>query len=32
VSQPNRPDGAQPKEGDTIDVGWMSGAAVVLCD
>jgi putative spermidine/putrescine transport system ATP-binding protein len=32
VSQPNRADGAQPKEGDTIDVGWMSGAAVVLCD
>jgi putative spermidine/putrescine transport system ATP-binding protein len=32
VSQPNRADSAQPKEGDTIDVGWMSGAAVVLSD
>jgi putative spermidine/putrescine transport system ATP-binding protein len=30
VSQPNRADGTHPKEGDKIDVGWMSGAAVVL--
>jgi putative spermidine/putrescine transport system ATP-binding protein len=32
VSQPNRADGAQPKEGDRIEVGWMSGAAVVLSE
>jgi putative spermidine/putrescine transport system ATP-binding protein len=32
VSLPNRADGALPKEGDTIDVGWTSDAAVVLAD
>ncbi len=32
VSQPNRADGALPKEGDKIDVGWPSGAAIVLPD
>ncbi len=30
VSQPNRADGALPKEGDRIDVGWSASAAVVL--
>jgi len=30
VSQPNRADGALPKQGDTIDVGWPAAAAVVL--
>ncbi|MGH6816225.1 MAG: ABC transporter ATP-binding protein [Hyphomicrobiaceae bacterium] len=30
ISQPNRADGLVPKEGDRIDVGWPSGAAVVL--
>ena len=32
VSQPNRADSAQPREGDRIEVGWMSGAAVVLSE
>jgi putative spermidine/putrescine transport system ATP-binding protein len=30
VSQPNRADGVLPEEGDTIEVGWPAGAAVVL--
>jgi putative spermidine/putrescine transport system ATP-binding protein len=30
VNLPNRADGALPKEGDRIDVGWPATAAVVL--
>jgi putative spermidine/putrescine transport system ATP-binding protein len=30
ISQPNRVDGLVPKEGDKIDVGWPTSAAVVL--
>jgi putative spermidine/putrescine transport system ATP-binding protein len=30
VNLPNRADGAMPKEGDRIDVGWPATAAVVL--
>ena len=30
VSLPNRADGALPRQGDTIDVGWPAAAAVVL--
>ena len=32
VSQPNRADGVLPREGDTIEVGWPTGAAVVLTE
>ena len=32
VSLPNRADGALPREGDTIDVGWSTDAAVVLVE
>ena len=32
VSLPNRADGVLPREGDTIDVGWPAGAAVVLTE
>jgi putative spermidine/putrescine transport system ATP-binding protein len=32
VSQPNRADGAVPKEGDRIDVGWPRQAAAVFLD
>jgi len=32
VSQPNRADGVLPRDGDTIDVGWPAGAAVVLTE
>jgi len=30
VSMPNRADGALPQEGDKIDVGWPTTAAIVL--